>query len=206
MPSLTDLLRVSWIKDCGFIACFVRQGDRIAACCPSTARGLHATIRLIGQRKEYQERFVTMRVAIGANHSGYLVRAMLIEMIGGLGHEVVDRGVSNSHPVDYPEIAAGVADLVATGQVDRGILVGGTGLGMCIAANKVAGVRAVPCHDLMTAQVSRLHNDSNVLCLSASLLGDQLMRSITQTWLKTPFEGGRHQNRLDKIAELERQR
>jgi ribose 5-phosphate isomerase B len=145
-----------------------------------------------------------MRVAVGANHSGYLVREMLIEMIGGLPHEVVDLGVSDSRPVDYPEIAAGVAEMVASGQVQRGILVGGTGLGMCIAANKVAGVRAVPCHDLMTAQFSRLYNDSNVLCLSASLLGDRLIRHIVETWLRTPFEGGRHQGRLDKIAQLER--
>jgi ribose 5-phosphate isomerase B len=145
-----------------------------------------------------------MRVAVGANHSGYLVRAMLIEMISGLSHEVIDLGVTDSHPVDYPEIATSVADLVGSGRAERGILVGGTGLGMCIAANKVLGVRAVPCHDLMTAQVSRLHNDSNVLCLSASLLGSRLIRHIVEVWLTTPFEGGRHQHRLDKIAQLER--
>ncbi len=146
-----------------------------------------------------------MRVAVGANHSGYLVRAMLIEMIGQLQHEVVDLGVTDSRPVDYPEIAAAVAELVGSGQADRGILIGGTGLGMCIAANKIAGVRAVPCHDVMTAQISRLHNDSNVLCLSASLLGSRLMRHIVEMWLKTPFEGGRHQSRVDKITALERQ-
>jgi ribose 5-phosphate isomerase B len=145
-----------------------------------------------------------MRIAVGANHSGYLVRAMLIEMIRSFEHDVVDLGVFDSHPVDYPAVAAGVAELVASAKVDRGILVGGTGLGMCIAANKVAGVRAVPCHDLMTAQFSRLHNDSNVLCLSASLLGERLIRHIVEVWLRTPFEGGRHQCRLDKIARLER--
>jgi ribose 5-phosphate isomerase B len=146
-----------------------------------------------------------MRIALGANHSGYLVRAMLIEAISQLEHEVVDLGVFDDRPVDYPDIAASVAELVGSGQVDRGILIGGTGLGMCIAANKVAGVRAVPCHDLMTAQVSRANNDSNVLCLSASLLGNRLMRHILEIWLKTAFEGGRHQCRLDKIALLERQ-
>jgi len=146
-----------------------------------------------------------MRVAIGANHSGYLVREMLIELIGSLSHEVTDLGVTNGHPVDYPEIAENVADLVASGQADRGILVGGTGLGMCIAANKVAGIRAVPCHDLMTAQFSRMHTDSNVLCLSASLLGSGLIRHIVEVWLKTPFEGGRHQCRLEKIARLEQE-
>jgi ribose 5-phosphate isomerase B len=146
-----------------------------------------------------------MRIAIGANHSGYLVRAMLIDMIRGLRHEVVDLGVTDSRPVDYPEVAARVARLVGSGHVDRGILIGGTGLGMCIAANKIVGVRAVPCHDLMTAEVSRLHNDSNVLCLSASLLGERLIRHIVEIWLETPFEGGRHQSRLAKITQLEQQ-
>ena len=129
---------------------------------------------------------------------------MLIEMIGQLQCEVVDLGVCDSRPVDYPDIAASVADLVGSGQVERGILIGGTGLGMCIAANKVAGVRAVPCHDVMTARFSRAHTDSNVLCLSASLLGNRLMRLIVEIWIETPFEGGRHQGRVDKITQLER--
>lgn len=131
---------------------------------------------------------------------------MLIEMIGQLQHEVVDLGVHDSRPVDYPDIAASVADLVGAGKVDRGILIGGTGLGMCIAANKVAGVRAVPCQDAMTAQFSRAHTDSNVLCLSANLLGNRLIRLIVEIWLKTPFEGGRHQCRVDKITRLEQHR
>lgn len=129
---------------------------------------------------------------------------MLIDMIGQLQHEVVDLGVFDGRPMDYPDVAASVAELVGSGQADRGILIGGTGLGMCIAANKVAGVRAVPCHDVMTARFSRLHTDSNVLCLSAGLLGNRLMRFIVDTWLKTPFEGGRHQRRVDKITQLER--
>jgi ribose 5-phosphate isomerase B len=144
-----------------------------------------------------------MRVAIGANHSGYLVRARLIEMISNMQHEVIDLGVFDGRPVDYPEIAAGVAEMVGSAKADRGILVGGTGLGMCIAANKVIGVRAVPCHDAMTAQFSRAHTDSNVLCLSASLLGHRLICHIVDTWLRTPFEGGRHQGRVDKIRQLE---
>src|SRR5437868_3469707 len=102
-----------------------------------------------------------MRVAIGANHSGHQVRAMLLEFVQSLGHQVFDCGVKDSRPVDYPDIAEAVGKLVSSGEVDRGILIGGTGLGMCIAANKVPGVRAVPCHDAMTAQFSRLHTDSN---------------------------------------------
>jgi ribose 5-phosphate isomerase B len=147
-----------------------------------------------------------MRIAVGANHRGYLVREMLIELLGQLGHEVTDVGVCNGHPVDYPDVAAAVARKVSGGEVARGILVGGTGMGMCITANKFPGVRAALCHDDMTAEFSRRHNDSNVLCFSASLLGEQLIRHITATWLKTPFEGGRHARRLEKIALLEQAR
>lgn len=146
-----------------------------------------------------------MRVVIGANHSGYQVRAILIDLLKQLGHEVIDVGVFDDRPVDYPDIAAKVAETVGREEADRGILIGGTGLGMCIAANKVPGVRAVPCHDDMTAEFSRLHNDSNVLCLSAALLGHHLILHIVETWLKTPFEGGRHMARLEKIARLERE-
>ena len=99
-----------------------------------------------------------MRIAVGANHSGYLVRAMLIELVQELGHEAIDLGVADDRPVDYPDVAEKVARLVASHGADRGILIGGTGLGMCIAANKVVGVRAVPCHDLMTAEFSRRHS------------------------------------------------
>jgi ribose 5-phosphate isomerase B len=128
---------------------------------------------------------------------------MILNLIAELGHEPHDAGVNDSRPVDYPEIAEIVGNLVRDGVVDRGILIGGTGLGMCIAANKVKGVRAVPCHDAMTAEFSRLHADSNVLCLSAGMLGHHLIRHIVEAWLKAPFEGGRHQARLDKIAQLE---
>ena len=145
-----------------------------------------------------------MRIAVGANHSGHLVRAALIEYLGQLGHEVVDVGVADDRPVDYPDIAVKVAMQVARGEVERGILIGGTGLGMCIAANKVAGVRAVPCHDDMTAEMSRRHNDSNVLCLSAALVGMHLIYRIVETWLKTSFEGGRHARRVEKITALEK--
>jgi ribose 5-phosphate isomerase B len=148
--------------------------------------------------------FAVMRVAVGANHSGYLIREMILDLVAKLGHEPVDTGVHDGKPVDYPEIAEIVANMLRDSKVDRGILIGGTGLGMCIAANKVVGVRAVPCHDAMTAEFSRLHADSNVLCLSAGLLGHRLIHNIVETWLKTPFEGGRHQIRLDKIAKLER--
>ena len=128
---------------------------------------------------------------------------MLIELLRQSGHEVIDLGVCNDRPVDYPDIAAAVACKVARKEVDRGILISGTGLGMCIAANKVSGVRAVLCHDGMTAEMSRRHNDANVLCLAAGMLGESFIRHIVATWLKAPFDGGCYAKQVEKIASLE---
>jgi ribose 5-phosphate isomerase B len=129
----------------------------------------------------------------------------VIDLLNRLGHEVVDVGTATNEPVDYPDIAAEVARRVSRHEVDRGVLVCGTGLGMCIAANKFPGVRAAPCHDDLTAEMSRRHNDLNVLCLSADLLGERLVDRMVELWMNTPFEGGRHARRVEKIAELERQ-
>ena len=115
-------------------------------------------------------------------------------------------GTFTPEAVDYPDVASLVAPLVSQGQVDRGILVCGTGLGMCIAANKFSGVRAALCHDDLTAEMSRRHNDTNVLCLSADLLGERLIDRMIELWLSTPFEGGRHARRVEKITDLEQQR
>ncbi|MGO9109882.1 MAG: ribose 5-phosphate isomerase B [Thermoguttaceae bacterium] len=144
-----------------------------------------------------------MRIAIGANHHGYRVRTMLIGLLRELGHEVVDLGAHEPRPVDYPDIAASVAGSVGRKEADRGILISGSGLGMCIAANKFASVRAVLCHDDMTAEMSRRHNDANVLCLAAGMLGESIIRHIVATWLKAPFEGGCYARQLEKIASLE---
>ena len=146
-----------------------------------------------------------MRIAVGCDHRGYSVRSRLIELLERLGHEVEDLGTFSAGAVDYPDIASLVAPKVGSGEVDRGILVCGTGLGMCIAANKFQGVRAVPCHDDLTAEMSRRHNDTNILCLSADLLGQRLIDRMIELWLSTPFEGGRHAERIEKITELERQ-
>jgi ribose 5-phosphate isomerase B len=127
----------------------------------------------------------------------------LIELLGRLGQEVVDAGCEGRDAVDYPDIAALVARKVASQEVERGILICGSGLGMCIAANKVPGVRAAPCYDDVTAELSRRHNDLNVLCLSSDMLGDRLVDRVVEIWLKAPFEGGRHARRLKKIAEME---
>jgi ribose 5-phosphate isomerase B len=144
-----------------------------------------------------------MRVAIGADHRGFDVRVKLVELVQQLGHEVVDVGAFTPDAVDYPDIAAAVAHKLCHGEVDRGILVCGTGLGMCIAANKVHGVRAAPCHDDITAELSRRHNDANILCLSADMLGERLIDRMVEIWLMTPFEGGRHARRVEKIEALE---
>ncbi len=144
-----------------------------------------------------------MRVAVGTDHRGYELRPKVIELIERLGHEVLDVGTFKPDPIDYPDIASIVAQKVGNGEVDRGILICGTGLGMCIAANKFPGVRAAPCHDDLTVEMSRRHNDANVLCLSADLLGERLIQRMVELWLSTPFDGGRHARRVEKIIQLE---
>jgi len=144
-----------------------------------------------------------MRIAIGTDHRGFSLRTNLVDLLHRLGHEVDDIGTFSPDAIDYPDVAAQVADKVSRGEVERGILVCGTGLGMCIAANKFHGVRAAPCHDDITAELSRRHNDSNVLCLSADLLGERLIDRMIEIWLAAPFEGGRHQRRVQKITDLE---
>ena len=146
-----------------------------------------------------------MRIAVGTDHRGYQIRSKVIELVERLGHEVEDVGTFSSEAVDYPDIAAQVSRKVSQGEADRGILVCGTGLGMCIAANKVRGIRAAACHDDLTAEMSRRHSDANVLCLSADLLGERLINRMIELWLSTPFEGGRHAQRIEKMAELEQQ-
>jgi ribose 5-phosphate isomerase B len=144
-----------------------------------------------------------MKIAIGSDHRGFDAKRRLGPMLRQLGHEVLDVGPDGNDSVDYPDYAFQVAKAVSEGRVERGILICGTGIGMCIAANKVKGVRAAPCHDSITVEMSRRHNDANVLCLSADLLGDELIGRIVRLWLETDFEGGRHARRVDKIKKIE---
>ena len=144
-----------------------------------------------------------MKIAVASDHRGYVVKGKILAMVAALGHEALDFGPENSESVDYPDYASKVARAVSNQEVDRGILICGSGMGMCIVANKFDGVRAAPCHDDLTAEMSRLHNDSNVLCLSADLLGDRLVNRMVEIWLATEFEGGRHARRLEKIAKIE---
>jgi ribose 5-phosphate isomerase B len=144
-----------------------------------------------------------MRIAIGSDHRGFEAKGRIKPLVQGMGHEVVDVGTQSRDSVDYPDMAFEVAKAVATGKADRGILICGTGIGMAIAANKVHGVRAAPCHDSITAEMSRRHNDANVLCLSADLLGEELIDRMVRLWLVTAFEGGRHARRVNKITRFE---
>ena len=144
-----------------------------------------------------------MKIAIGSDHRGYDAKRRIVPLLEQLGHQVEDMGPEGRDSVDYPDFAFRVAQAVSTGQVERGILICGTGIGMCIAANKVRGVRAAPCHDSITAEMSRRHNDANVLCLSADLLGEELIGRIVRLWLETDFEGGRHARRVEKITRYE---
>lgn len=145
-----------------------------------------------------------MRIAVGSDHRGFSVKSRIIEMLRSLQQEVVDSGTFAADSVDYPDIAAEVAGKVSNGEVERGILICGSGIGMAIAANKFPGVRAAPCHDDLTAEMSRRHNDLNVLCLSADMLGERLIDRMVEIWLKTEFEGGRHARRVEKISKFEK--
>jgi len=145
-----------------------------------------------------------MRIAIGADHAGFALKQHLIGTLRRLGHDVDDRGTHGEQAVDYPPICADVARQVAIGHADRGIVLGGSGQGEQIAANKVPGIRAALCHDLYTARMSRAHNDANVMSMGARIVGTGLADEILAVWLTTAFDGGRHQRRVDQIAEIER--
>lgn len=144
-----------------------------------------------------------MKVAVGNDHRGVQMKQRLLDLLEQLGHDHLDAGPETCDHVDYPDIAAGVANQVVDGDADRGILVCGTGIGMAIAANKINGIRATTCHDEVTAEICRRHNNVNILCLSADMLGEQVLDRIVTTWLETGFDGGRHQRRIDKIKSIE---
>lgn len=145
-----------------------------------------------------------MKIAVGSDHRGIGMRHRVNELLTRLGHEVVDFGASGSASVDYPDYAFRVAEEVGSGKVERGVLICATGHGMCIAANKVAGVRAVNCRDMVDAEFSRRHNDANVMCLAADLIGEDVVDRMIRAWLATDFEAGRHARRTEKITAYER--
>ena len=144
-----------------------------------------------------------MKIAVGSDHRGYEAKQVVKAMIAQMGHECIDFGTDGTTPVDYPDLAYTVAKAVSDAQAKRAILICATGLGMSIAANKVRGIRAALCHDELSAQISRDHNDTNVLCLSGDQIGQVLLRKIVEVWIDTEFSRGRHQRRVNKITAIE---
>lgn len=143
-----------------------------------------------------------MKIAIGSDHRGYHLKDRLVQLLLGDGHEVADEGTHEPESCDYPDFASRVARKVSLKEADRGILVCGTGIGMSIAANKYSGVLAAPCYDELTAEISRRHNNLNVLCLSSDMTNERHVDQLVRTWLRTEFEGGRHARRMDKIEQI----
>jgi len=145
-----------------------------------------------------------MKISIGSNHAGYELKEKIKQHLVKMGMEVVDRGTHTAEPVDYPDFARPVAEDVAGSSHQRGILVSGSGIGMAIAANKIPGIRAASVSDELEAQLSREQNDANVLTLGSRFVDDAKAVALVDTWLAASFSGGRHQQRVDKIAQLER--
>jgi ribose 5-phosphate isomerase B len=144
-----------------------------------------------------------MKIAIGSDHRGFDIKQQIMAIATELGHECIDVGTSDNNPVDYPDLAYLAAKAVSNKEADRAILSCATGIGMSMAANKVDGIRAALCHDELSAQISRDHNDANVLCLSADQVGVVLLRKMVEVWLNTEFSGGRHERRVKKITAIE---
>ncbi len=140
-----------------------------------------------------------MKVAIGADHGGFPLKEPISRLVGQLGHQLVDVGCFSEDSVDYPDFADRVVAEINADRNAKGILICGTGIGMSIAANRSPGIRAALCHDLFTTQMSREHNDANILCLGARVLEPNLALSMVELWLNTAFAGGRHQRRVDKL-------
>lgn len=145
-----------------------------------------------------------MRIALGTDHAGFLLKEDLKGFLTSEGHEIADFGTDSVEPVDYPAFCAAAARAVANGEAERAIVMGGSGQGEQIVANKILGIRAALCHDLYVARLSRAHNDANVLGLGARVVAPEYAREIVRVWLATPFEGGRHVRRLEEIANIER--
>ncbi|MBI4719208.1 MAG: ribose 5-phosphate isomerase B [Planctomycetes bacterium] len=144
-----------------------------------------------------------MIIALSSDHRGFGAKEHVKTYLERAGHKVLDFGCNAPTSCDYPDTGIAGAESVARGDTERAILFCGTGIGMSMAANKVRGIRAALCHDELTAEMSRRHNNANVLCLPADLVGEELMRRVVDVWIRTDYEGGRHERRLQKIAEYE---
>ncbi len=145
-----------------------------------------------------------MKIIVASDHAGFEFKSRILRYLSENKIETIDLGTETNDSVDYPDYASKVAKLISKGEIDRGILICGTGIGMSIVANKFAGVRAALCHNLETAEASRRHNDANILVLGSRVLTEAVALSIVETWLNTAFDGGRHQDRVDKIHAIEK--
>lgn len=146
-----------------------------------------------------------MKIAIGGDHAGVILKAEVARLLLELGHEVRDFGTNSPQPVDYPDYCVAVAEAVARGEAERGLIFGGTGNGEAMAANKVLGVRCAVVHDVTTSRLARFHNDANMIALGARIVGSEVAKEMVRTFLTTPFEGGRHIPRIEKISKYERE-
>jgi len=144
-----------------------------------------------------------MKIALGSDHRGFEAKKQVKAIVEQLGHQCIDFGTDSNEPVDYPDPGYQAAIAVSKNDADRAILVCGTGIGMSMTANKVRGVRAALCHDELSAQMSRQHNDANILCISGDLTNEVLLRKMVEVWLSTEFSGGRHLRRINKIMAIE---
>jgi len=144
-----------------------------------------------------------MKIVLASDHRGFHIKERLKTLLLELGHEVMDCGAHSDASCDYPDFAVPACLMVTQQKADRGILMCGSGIGMTMTANKVAGIRAALCHDELTAEMSRRHNNANVLCLAADLLGDELIRRMVEVWIDSPFDGGRHARRVKKMMQAE---
>ena len=144
-----------------------------------------------------------MKIALACDHRGYQAKEFIKNILNRMGHEVEDFGTSESKSCDYPDYAIPASQSISSGESDRGIFICGSGIGMSITANKIKGIRAALCHDELTAQMSRTHNNANVLCLPAMLVNDPLIIRIVETWISSEFEGGRHDRRVKKMMAAE---
>ena len=144
-----------------------------------------------------------LRISLGSDHRGIAIRPRLLQTLQSNGYECFDEGTFTAKACDYPDVAATVARKVSSGQVDRGILICGTGIGMAITANKFPGVRAATCYEKVMVEMARRHNDVNILCLPGDMIGERPIDELVLLWLRTEFEGGRHATRIEKIQQLE---
>ena len=144
-----------------------------------------------------------MKIAIASDHAGYRLKEDIKLLLRELGHEVRDFGTHSGDPVDYPDFIAPAAEAVSRGECEQGIVLGGSGNGEAMVANKVPGIRCALCHDVTTARLARAHNNANILALGQRIVGSEVARDVVRAWLETPFDGGRHERRLKKLAAVE---